>query len=246
MRRLLWGIAVAVCATLTPGAATAAFTLTIESAPAGYTGATSATTSVAAPDSISFSAGNLATDDGRLTVSSSRDQFPTFASIGSTVQIKAATSSPSGGVGGYVPAGTYVIRVRNDEFTLPPGTQGTIGVIHTSIVPFASQPGSPLAATAAVSSLPGGNTVAVTGSPMLTQMFEAMTPKPNGLYTLDQLVTISVPAGGSGQFSVTSYIAAVPAPPALLLGGIGLPLFGFALRAFRRFGVKAPADVSAV
>jgi hypothetical protein len=75
-------------------------------------------------------------------------------------------------------------------------------------------------------------------------MFEAMTPKPDGIYTLDQLVTINLPAGGSGQFSVTSYIGAVtpiPAPPALLLCGIGVPAFGFALRAFRRKGQSAPA-----
>jgi hypothetical protein len=72
---------------------------------------------------------------------------------------------------------------------------------------------------------------------MLTQMFETLTPKADGVYTLDQLVTVNVPAGGSGQFSVTSYIAG-PAPPGLLLGVIGLPLFGYALRAMRRRGSR--------
>lgn len=237
MRRLLWGVAAAVVAALTPGAASAAFTVTILSAPAGYSGPTSGVPG-SNPDLIQFESGLLVADQGRLTVTSSRQQLPTFASIGTTYQIKAATASSTGGE--YVPAGTYVIRVRVDDFTLPPGTTGTIGVIHTSIVPFAAQPGSPLATTTATSSTPGGNSATVNGSPMLTQMFEILTPKANGVYTLDQLVTINVPAGGSGQFSVTSYIAAVPAPPALLLGVIGLPLFGYGLRAMRRKGLTTP------
>jgi len=231
MRQFLWGVAAAVCAVLTPGAADAAFTMTILSAPAGYSGPTSGAPG-SNPDLIQFENGNLATDQGRLTVTSSREQFPTFASIGTTYQIKAATVSTLGGE--YVPAGTYTIRIRVDDFTLPPGTSGNIGVIHTSIVPFAAQPGSPLVTTTATSSTPGGNSATVNGSPMLTQMFEILTPKANGVYTLDQLVTINLPAGGSGQFSVTSYISAIPAPPALLLSVIGLPLFGYGLRAMRR------------
>jgi len=239
MRQFLWGFAAAICAALTPGAADAAFTLTLLSAPAGYSGPTTGSPPAGFPDSILFASGNLATDQGRLTVNSSRDQFPTFASIGTTYQIRAAGNPSLGGE--YVPAGTYVIRIRVDDFTLPPGTTGTIGVIHTSIVPFANSPGTPLVTTTATSSTPGGNSATVNGSPMLTQMFQVLTPKADGVYTLDQLVTINLPAGGSGQFSVTSFIiAAVPAPPALLLGVIGLPLFGFALRTLRRKGPTAP------
>jgi hypothetical protein len=224
-------------AALTPGVASAAFSLTILSAPAGYSGPTTGAPG-SNPDLIQFESGILATDQGRLTVTSSREQFPTFASIGTTYQIKAASAASLGGE--YVPAGTYVIRIRNDDFTLPPGNTGFIGVIHTSIVPFAAQPGSPLATTTATSSTPGGNSATVNGSPMLTQMFEVLTPKADGVYTLDQLVTINVPAGGSGQFSVTSYISAVPAPSALLLGVIGLPLFGYGLRSLRRKGATPP------
>jgi hypothetical protein len=234
MRRYLWGVAAAVIAALTPGMANATFSLTLLSAPGGYVGPGGATSGPIFPDLIVFEAGNLAFDQGRIVAVSTRDQFPTFASIGTTYQIKAATAPNLGGGGGYVPAGTYVIRIRNDEFTLPPGSTGTIGVIHTSIVPFAAQPGSPLITTTATSSTPGGNSATVNGSPMLTQMFEILTPKANGVYTLDQLVTINLPAGGSGQFSVTSYITAIPAPPALLLGVIGLPLFGLGLRRLRR------------
>jgi hypothetical protein len=237
MRQFLWGVAAAVIAAVTPGAADAAFTLTILSAPGGYVGPTSGAPG-SNPDLIQFESGILVTDQGRLTITSSREQFPLFASIGTTFQLKAATAANLGGE--YVPEGTYVIRVRNDDFTLPPGTSGNIGVIHTSIVPFASTPGSPLVTTTATSSTPGGNSATVNGSPMLTQMFEVLTPKADGVYTLDQLVTINVPAGGSGQFSVTSYISAIPAPPALLLSVIGLPLFGYALRGLRRKGPPAP------
>jgi len=245
MKRFLWGLAAAVCAAVTPGLASAAFTLTILSAPAGYTGPTSATTTPGAPDSIVFATGDLTTDTGRLTIASSREQFTNSADIGTTFQIKAAAAPPVAGFP-YVPAGTYQIRLRNDEFTLPAGASANIGVIHTSIIPFASPPGTPLVTTTATSSIPGGNSVTVNGSPMLTQMFEAITPKPNGVYTLDQLVTINLPAGGNGQFSVTSYLSAVPAPGALLLSGIGLPLFGFGLRAFRRKGLSTPDAAPAV
>jgi hypothetical protein len=230
MRPFLFALALTV---LFAASGRAAFTLTVESAPAGYTGPVTATTTPEFPDAIVFQAGSTAADDGRFTAASSREQFPTYAAIGTTFQFKAALTSPSGGVG-YVPAGRYVVRIRNDEFTLPPGTEGTIGIMHTSIVPFAAIPGSPLVTTTATSSILGGNSATVNGSPMLTQMFEALTPKPDGVYTLDQLVTIDLPAGGSGQFSVTSYITAIPAPPALLLCGIGVPAFGFAIRAFRR------------
>lgn len=243
MRRYLWGVAAAVLAALTPGAASAAFSLTLLSAPAGYSGPTTGSPPPGFPDSLLFASGNLATEQGRLTVNGSREQFPTFASIGMTYQIRAAVSPSLGGE--YVPAGTYVIRVRVDDFTLPPGTTGNIGVIHTSIVPFATGPGSPLVTTTATSSTPGGNSATVNGSPMLTQMFEVLTPKANGIYTLDQLVTINLPAGGSGQFSVTSYISAIPAPPALLLGVIGLPLFGLGLRRLRREGAAPPTAVPA-
>lgn len=238
MRRYLLGLAAAVCAALTPGAASAAFSLTILSAPAGYTGPTSGSPAPGTPDSIVFTAGDLATNTGRLTASSSRDQFPTFASIATTFQIKAAVNPPADGVA-YVPAGTYTIRIRNDEFTLPPGASGLLGIIHTSIIPFANPPGAPLASTTATSAILGGNSVSVNGSTTDTVRSEVFTPKPDGTYTLDQIVTITVPAGGSGQFSVTSYLMAAPAPPAVLLGVLGLPLFGVAVRAWRRKGEPA-------
>ncbi len=248
MRRFLCGLAVAVCAAVTPGGADAAFTLTILSAPAGYNGPTSAGPSPGTPDSLMFGFGVLASDRGRITVSSSREQFSTFASIGTTFQFKAATNGPAG-ASPFVPAGTYTIRLRNDEFTLPPGLTGLLGVIHTSIVPFASPPGQPLVSTTATSTLVGGSSVSVNGSPDMTRMDEEFTTKPNGTYTLDQLLTVVVPEGGNGQFSVTSYVGfleVVPAPPALLLGVLGLPLFGAVLRRFgRKEGPAADAAVAA-
>lgn len=250
MRRFLCGLAVAVCAAVTPGAASAAFTMTILSAPAGYNGPTSADPGPGAPDSVQVGFGVLQSDRGRLTVSSSREQFPNFASIGTTFQIKAATASAAGN-SPFVPAGTYTIRLRSDDFTLPPGVRAVLGVIHTSIVPFASPPGEPLVSTTATSTLLGGNSVSVNGSPTMTTQREDFTTKPNGTYTLDQIVTITLPQGGSGQFSVTSYVngdvtslEVVPAPPAVLLGAIGLPLFGAAMR--MRGRKKGPAADAAV
>ncbi|MEO2091718.1 MAG: hypothetical protein ABGY75_19855 [Gemmataceae bacterium] len=238
MRRFLWGLAVAVCATITPGAASAAFSMTILSAPAGYNGPTSAGPDPGLPDSIQFAFGELTFDRGRLTVTSSREQFATFASIGTTFQFKAATASG----GDQVPAGTYTIRLRSDDFTLPPGTSGILGVLHTSIIPFSSPPGQPLVSTTATSSLIGGSSVSVNGSTEFTRRDEVFTTKPNGAYTLDQIVTVVLPAGGNGQFSVTTYVLtnAVPAPPAMLLGVLGLPLFGMAVRAWRRKGEVTP------
>lgn len=245
---LICGLAIAACAVVTPGEANAAFTFSILSAPAGYNGPTSAGPAPGTPDSINFAFGSLADNHGRITVNSSREQFPTFASIGTTFQIKAALN-PQAGTSPFVPAGTYTIRLRNDEFTLPPGVTGNLGVIHTSIVPFASPPGQPLASTTATSSLIGGSSVSVNGSPFMTMMDEKFTTKPDGMYTLDQIVSITVPEGGSGQFSVTSYVAAplqvVPAPPALLLGVLGLPLFGAVLRRWGRKGPAADAAVAA-
>lgn len=238
MRRFLMGLAVAVCATIAPGAASAALTITILSAPVGYNGPTSAGPGPGTPDSIILEHGVLADNTGRLVVSTSREQFPTFASIGTTFQFKAATAAANGSE--FVPDGTYQIRIRNEDFTLPPGTAGFVGVIHTSIIPFASPPGQPLTSTTATSAVLGGNSVTVNGSTMMTVREEVLTPKPDGTYTLDQIVTVVLPAGGSGQFYVTSYLTAVPAPPALLLGVFGVPLFGLAVRAWRRKGCPTP------
>lgn len=238
MRRFLWGLAVAVCAAVTPGSASAGFTIEILSAPAGYNGPTSAGPDPGTPDSIILSHGELVNNTGRIVVSTSREQFPTFASIGTTFQFKAATASGSQ----QVPAGTYQIRIRNDDFTLPPGTSGILGVLHTSIIAFASPPGQPMVSTTATSSLIGGSSVTVNGSTEFTRRDEVFTTKPNGAYTLDQIVTVVLPAGGNGQFSVTTYVLtnAVPAPPAVLLGVLGLPLFGMAVRAWRRKGEPTP------
>lgn len=238
MKKHWWGVAAAVAVAFSPGVADAGFSLTIVSAPVGYTGPGGAGPDPGNPNRIIYDSGtSVFAGEGVLFITTINGQNPVFASIGTTVGINQ---------GSEVPAGRYIIRILRDDFTLPPGDTGIVSVEHTSIVPYFGTPASPLVTTTASTQIVGGETVSVNGSPMMTQLFEKFTTKPPGAYTMIQTIVIDLPLGGSGGFGVNSTLTLVPAPSALLLGAIGLPLLAALGRLRRKPDATAGADAPPV
>jgi len=133
-----------------------------------------------------------------------------------------------------------IITITENAYTLanfPGGKAGDpYGNVYTTIV----NNGSPNAAisgtivTTATAATTGTTYTLPTSSPngSTTYMPTPFTSSA-GLWTITTTITFnSTPTGGVAGFQFND-VAATPAPSALLLAGLGLPIFGFMRRGFR-------------